>query len=81
MLKEKCLWYFVEHRDIRIYNVDCGILGCETVCTCRWEPTFRRSVLPPSSVMNLPKRHKMQSTVINIITVRISNLDLYCALK
>jgi hypothetical protein len=75
MLKEKRLWYFVEHRDIQTYNVECGILGCDTVYTCRWEPMFRRSVLPPSSVMKLPKRHKMQSTVINIITVRISNLD------
>jgi hypothetical protein len=27
----------------------CGHLGYDAVSTCRWEPTFRRNILPPSS--------------------------------
>jgi hypothetical protein len=29
-------------------NVNCAVLGCDTVQTCRWLPTFRRNLLPPS---------------------------------
>jgi hypothetical protein len=30
-------------------NLDCGLMGCDAVWCCRWSPTFRNIILPPSS--------------------------------
>jgi hypothetical protein len=27
-------------------DIDCGLVGCDAVWTCRWVPTFRRNILP-----------------------------------
>jgi hypothetical protein len=35
------------------YTDDVAVLGCDAVCTRRWIPTFRRSILSPSSGLKM----------------------------
>jgi hypothetical protein len=41
-----------KERENKTTKKDVSFLGYNAMWTCRWVPTFRRNILPPSSVQN-----------------------------
>jgi hypothetical protein len=74
------------------FHVDVGVLGCNTVLTCSWIPTFQRNILLPSSGLKMgwyvtlkqwylsESQHdiRSQKTNIGIFTTVSTSNPLYC---
>jgi hypothetical protein len=54
--------------------VDCSLLGCEALQSCKWLPTFRRNVPPPSSG---PEPH----TRLHGVTTQDTAIDFFFLLS
>jgi hypothetical protein len=72
-------------RRKRIWFVDVGVLGTNAVWTCRQKPTFRRNILPLSSMLKTKAVCSPETLVVPTslhgITTQKTNIGIFIAVK
>jgi hypothetical protein len=64
---------------------DAGLLGCDTVWTCRWVQTFGRNTLPPSSALKTEtvcsSEHWYSPVSLHGVTTQKTINDIFSAVR
>jgi hypothetical protein len=56
-----------------IINVNCGLMGCDAVWSCKWLSKFRRNITPTSSNLNLNTEAVRPHSFTTLISISVKH--------